>query len=66
MKTRLIRIGRSRGVRIPKPLIADEVELRIVSAGVVIETAQKPRFNWAAAAKILHERGEDGILTSQP
>ena len=67
MKTRLVRIGNSRGVRIPKPLIEqagleDEVELRIVRDGLIIEAARKPRANWAAAARRLHERGEDGLL----
>jgi antitoxin MazE len=67
MKTRLVRIGNSRGVRIPKPLIEqvgleDEVELRVVPDGLIIESARKPRANWAAAAKRLHQRGEDGLL----
>jgi len=67
MKTRLVRIGNSRGVRIPKPLIEqagleDEVELRVVEDGLIIESARKPRANWAAAARQLHERSEDGLL----
>jgi antitoxin MazE len=62
-----VRIGNSRGVRIPKPLIEqvgleDEVELRVVPDGLIIESARKPRANWAAAAKRLHQRGEDGLL----
>jgi antitoxin MazE len=67
MKTRLVRIGNSRGVRIPKPLIEqagleEEVELRVVESGLIVESAQKPRSNWADAARQLHERGEDGLL----
>lgn len=67
MKTRLVRIGNSRGVRIPKPLLdqvglEDEVELRVVDNGIVISAAGSPRAGWAEAAKLAHERGEDGLL----
>ena len=67
MKTRLVRIGNSRGVRIPKPLLdqvglEDEVELGVVENGIVIRAAGAPRAGWAEAAKLAHERGEDGLL----
>ena len=67
MKTRLVRIGNSRGVRIPKPLLEqaglrDEVVLRVVENGIVIEAARTPREGWAEAARLAHERGEDGLL----
>jgi len=62
MKTRIVRIGNSRGVRIPKPLIeqaglGDEVELRVVESGLLAQPARKPRFDLAEAARQLHERG---------
>lgn len=67
MKTRLVRIGNSRGVRIPKPLLdqvglEDEVELRVAEDGIVIRAAGSPRTGWAEAAKLAHEREEDGLL----
>ena len=67
MKTKIIRIGNSRGVRIPKPLLEqagleNEVLLRIVDDGIVIESAEKPRAGWGEAARTLHERREDGLL----
>jgi antitoxin MazE len=67
MKTKLVRIGNSRGVRIPKPLLEqagleNEVLLRVVEEGIVIEAADKPRAGWGEAARILHERREDGLL----
>jgi len=67
MKTKLVRIGNSRGVRIPKPLLEqagleNEVLLRVVKDGIVIEPADKPRTGWGDAARILHERREDGLL----
>jgi antitoxin MazE len=67
MKTKIIRIGNSRGVRIPKPLLEqagleNEVVLRVVDDGIVIESADKPRAGWGEAARTLHERREDGLL----
>jgi antitoxin MazE len=67
MKTKLVRIGNSRGVRIPRPLLeqaglADEVELRVVEEGIIIHGIASPRAGWAEAAEQLHDRGEDGLL----
>lgn len=67
MKTKLIRIGNSRGVRIPKPLLEqagleDEVQLRVIDSGIVIESAATRRDGWDTAAAKLRERGDDGLL----
>lgn len=67
MKAKIVRIGNSRGVRIPKPLLeqaglGDEVELRVVDAGIVIEPSASPRTGWSQAARLLHERGADELL----
>ena len=67
MKARLVQIGNSRGVRLPKPLIeeiglTDEVELRVREGAIVILPARAPREGWAEAAQLLHGRGEGGLL----
>ncbi len=67
MKTKIVRIGNSRGVRIPKPLLEqagleDEVQLRVVESGIIIEGAETPRAGWGSAAELLRERGEDSLL----
>ena len=67
MKAKIVRIGNSRGVRIPKPLLEqagleNEVILRVVEDGIVIEAAHKPRSGWGEAAQALHERQEDDLL----
>ena len=67
MKTKIVRIGNSQGVRIPKPLLEqagleDEVRLRVTDEGIVIEARSQPRAGWADAAKRLHDREEDGLL----
>ena len=67
MKTRLVRIGNSRGIRLPKPLIeeaglTDEVDLRVRGGAIVIAAATEPRAGWEEAAKQLREREEDQLL----
>lgn len=67
MKTRLIRIGNSRGIRLPKPLIEaagleDEVELVVTPSGIAIQAVQPPRTGWAEAARAMADREEDGLL----
>ena len=67
MKTKIIRIGNSRGVRIPKPLLeqaglVDEVQLKIVESGIIIEGATTHRSGWATAAAKIRDREEDGLL----
>jgi antitoxin MazE len=63
----LVRIGNSRGVRLPKPLIeeaalGDEVELRVHDGVIVIASTQHPRKGWADAAKRLRETGNDRLV----
>ena len=67
MKARLVRIGNSRGVRLPKPLIeearlTDEVEVRVRAGALIIKSAARPRAGWAGAAKQMRQRGEDRLL----
>ncbi len=67
MKTKLVPIGNSRGVRIPKPMIkeariTDEVDMQVRDGAIVITSVAGVRSGWAESAKILHERNEDRLL----
>ena len=67
MKTRIVKIGNSRVIRLPKPLIeeaglGEDVELRVVATGLLIERAAQTREGWAEAAAQVRARGEDGLL----
>ena len=67
VKGRIVAIGNSQGVRIPKPLLeqaglAGEVELHAEHGRIVIAAARQPRAGWAAAAAQLHARAEDRLL----
>jgi antitoxin MazE len=66
-KTRIVRIGNSRGIRVPKLLLdqadlPDEVELRAEPGRLVVSAATRPRAGWAAKARSMHERGDDQLL----
>jgi antitoxin MazE len=67
VKARIVAIGNSQGVRIPKPLLehaglGGEVELHAENGRIVIAAARHARAGWAAAAAQLHARGEDGLI----
>ncbi len=67
MKTRLVRIGNSRGVRLPKAIIAqagltEEVELGVRDGAVIIARVTSVRSGWADAAQQMRQRGEDRLL----
>jgi antitoxin MazE len=54
MRTELVRIGNSRGIRIPKPLIeqcglGNTVELRVENDRLVISPRRGPREGWEEA-----------------
>jgi len=67
MKTRIVKIGNSRGVRIPKLLLersnlADEVELEADDGRIIIRSTRQPRQDWAGAFRAMSQRGDDSLL----
>ncbi len=67
MKTRIVQIGNSRGIRLPKVLLeeaqlGDEVDLEAEPGCIVVRRGSRPRAGWAAAARKMHERNEDRLL----
>lgn len=65
--TRIVRIGNSRGIRVPKLLLdqadlPDEVELRAEPGRLVVSAAKRTREGWAEAARAMRERSDDGLL----
>ncbi|MGD1048134.1 MAG: AbrB/MazE/SpoVT family DNA-binding domain-containing protein [Candidatus Krumholzibacteriaceae bacterium] len=67
MKTKIIKIGNSRGIRIPKPLITqagiqDEVDISLEENRLVIIPADHPRSDWAEAFRAMAARGDDSLL----
>lgn len=67
MKTRIIRIGNSRGIRIPKLYLqqtglGEEVELDVHDNEIVIRRVGQPRQGWAEAFSAMAELGDDRLL----
>jgi antitoxin MazE len=73
MKAQLVRIGNSRGVRLPKALIdqvglTDEIDLRVENHCVVIAPVRPPRSGWADAARQLSvetKKAFDGVVPTR-
>lgn len=67
MRSRIVRVGNSRGIRLPKPLLeeaglAEEVEIHAEPGRIVIEPLKRPRADWAEAARKMAQRDEDRLL----
>ena len=63
MKSRVVQIGNSRGIRIPKLLLEQtglrgEVEISAEGDSLVIRPASRPRAGWAAAFQEMARRGD--------
>ena len=64
MRTQIIRIGNSQGIRIPKVLLEEaggggDVELEICAGGILIRNINKPRSDWEAAFASFAEMDDD-------
>lgn len=71
MRARIIRIGNSRGLRIPKPILdqaglEDEVDLTVDGDRVVIQRSRPPRTGWAEAARDATDPGTKVALPLLP
>ena len=67
MRARIIKIGNSQGVRIPKPLLEesglnDEVEIVVEEDRLVISPVQDVRSGWIKAFQEMASRGDDALL----
>ncbi|MBP8947294.1 MAG: AbrB/MazE/SpoVT family DNA-binding domain-containing protein [Candidatus Promineofilum sp.] len=67
VRSRIVKIGNSQGIRIPKLLLeqahlGDEVELELGPDVIMIRPIQGARQGWDAAFQTMAERGEDEWL----
>lgn len=67
VKTRIIRIGNSRGIRIPKLLIEQvgigtEVEIAVERDQLVVRSTSRPRQGWDEQFRAMAEHGDDRLL----
>lgn len=67
MKAKVIKIGNSKGIRLPKALLeqanlGEEVILEASKGTIVIRPTNKPRMTWNLAFKKMAERKDDHLL----
>jgi antitoxin MazE len=70
VRTKIIKIGNSRGIRIPKPLIKeaglqDEVDITFRDNELVISSVKQPRQSWSESFKAMRGRGDDLLLDDE-
>ncbi|MDP3148286.1 MAG: AbrB/MazE/SpoVT family DNA-binding domain-containing protein [Ignavibacteria bacterium] len=67
MKTQVIKIGNSRGIRIPKSLLEQsglgkEVDIEVREDELIVRSIDKPRKNWAEGFRAMAEQKDDTLL----
>ncbi|MCD6116546.1 AbrB/MazE/SpoVT family DNA-binding domain-containing protein [bacterium] len=67
MKTKIIKIGNSRGIRLPKVIlhqigIDDEVDLEVDRDRIVLKPIHRPRSSWRESFQRMHLKSDDQLL----
>ncbi|MDY6952671.1 MAG: AbrB/MazE/SpoVT family DNA-binding domain-containing protein [Thermodesulfobacteriota bacterium] len=67
MRARVVKIGNSRGIRLPKALldqtgIMEDVDLEVDNNRIIIRPVSSPRSGWENAFRTMAEKGDDGLV----
>jgi antitoxin MazE len=67
IKTRLVKIGNSQGIRIPKVILdqiglTDDLELEVQDDQLVLRAVRRPRAGWEGQFRLMAERNDDRLL----
>jgi antitoxin MazE len=67
MKSRIVKIGNSQGIRLPKPLIdqtglREEVEILVEGNRLIIAPVGRVRASWPASFQKMASLGDDTLL----
>lgn len=67
VKTRIVKIGNSQGIRIPKLLLdqlalSDEVELEVQQNQLVVRSVASPRQGWETHFQAMAQAHDDELL----
>ncbi|MDP2362604.1 MAG: AbrB/MazE/SpoVT family DNA-binding domain-containing protein [Ignavibacteria bacterium] len=70
MRTKVVKIGNSRGIRIPKSLInesglKEDVELELGDGQIIIKSVSANRANWDSAFKKMAKNKDDILMEPQ-
>ncbi|MBM3133212.1 MAG: AbrB/MazE/SpoVT family DNA-binding domain-containing protein [Chloroflexi bacterium] len=69
-RTRVVKIGNSRGIRIPKILLdqtglGDEIEIEVQGDQLIVRPVRGPRQGWDERFAEMASRGDDRLLDSE-
>lgn len=69
MKATIIKIGNSRGIRIPKTILeqcgfTDDVEFQVENKQLIVRPSSQPRADWENAFGMMASKGDD-VLSSE-
>ena len=67
MEISIIKIGNSKGFRLPKAIlerynISDKVEMILEKGQIILRPVSNPRKGWDKAFKKMHQKGDDQLL----
>ena len=67
MRARIVKIGNSQGVRIPKPIlkqsgITEDVEIEVENNQIIIRPLLKPRTGWDKAFQKMAKNYDDMLI----
>jgi len=70
MKTKLVRIGNSQGIRIPKPVIeeiglSEEIEMILKDNQIILRSAEQTRKGWDSAFERMAEEQDDQLIDKE-
>jgi antitoxin MazE len=70
MRARVVKIGNSQGIRIPKPLleqtgIMGDVELEVDKNKIIIRPLLNPRAGWDEAFDVMAKSNDDILFTGE-
>jgi antitoxin MazE len=67
VRGRVVKIGNSQGIRIPKALleqsgIGSDIEIEVQNQSLVIRSVKQPRLGWSDAFAEMAVQGDDALL----
>ncbi|MBW2335964.1 MAG: AbrB/MazE/SpoVT family DNA-binding domain-containing protein [Deltaproteobacteria bacterium] len=70
MRARIIKIGNSQGIRIPKPLleqlkIKEDVDIEVEKNQIIVRPVSNPRIGWDNAFRKMAENDDDILIDGE-
>jgi antitoxin MazE len=67
IRSKVVKIGNSRGIRIPRTLLeqaglSNDVEMSVEGNNLIIHPAHSPRQGWEARFKAMAEHGDESLI----